>query len=377
MRLTINKNVKLRDPNHKVFCQEEYAQDVYEKYCDWFEGKGTITSKDLVEGQICKAQVVRVANGKILVQTDSSQTIYLDLIKESKFLEKQEITTEIKPGLHLDIYVESTKNDSYLGSIEKAFKAKLKKDLTESMKNKNMAYNVTIKSINDGGFIVDLSGMDCFMPGSLAAANKITNFEEMIGKQVYVMVENYLEQSDMFVVSNKRYIQNILPSKVKELDYSQEYVGRVTGTKDYGAFVEWDEIFTGLLHESEVSGAELKSLRPGDEIKFWVKEIKENRDTKDIRIILSQKGPSTEAQAFQTLKDKYEGEIYPNASVKDVRPFGVFIELSDGIIGMMPPREFKRTNAKMKEGEMLDVFVKQVDTSARRIHLAHVRDDED
>lgn len=374
MRLTINETVKLRNPNHKVYCQEDYAQEAYEKYCDWFEGK-SITSKDLTEGQICQAKVVRVGNGRILVQTDSSQTIYLDLIKESKFLEKQMITTDIRPGLHLDVFIESAKNDSYLGSIEKAFKAKLKNTLTDSMKKKDTAYEVTIKSINDGGFIVDLSGVDCFMPGSLAAANKITNFEEMIGKTVLVMIENYLEASDMFVVSNKRYIQSILPSRIKELDFATEYTGKITGTKDYGAFVEWDEIFTGLLHESEISG-DIKTMKPGDEIKFWVKEIKENKDTKDIRIILSQKGPSKEAKAFQDMKDKYEGEVFANATIKDVKAFGVFIELTDGIIGMMTPREFKRTNAKMVEGEMLDVFVKQVDTATRRIHLAHVRDEE-
>lgn len=375
-RLTINTKINnQRDPNLKVYCQEEYAEDLYDKYCDYFEGK-TVASKDLEEGQICRAEVVRVDNGKILVQSESSQSIYLDLLKESKFLEKQQILDEIRPGTQLDVFIESSKNNSYLGSIEKAFKSRLKKDLTDSMKNKNAAYQVTIKGINDGGFIVDLSGMDCFMPGSLAAANKIINFEEMIGKKVMVMIENYLEASDMFVVSNKRYIQSILPSMVKQLDYGKEYTGKVTGTKEYGAFVEWDEVFTGLLHESEVNGDGWKKYRPGDEISFWIKEVKEGKDGKDLRIILTQKGPSTEIKVYQEIKDRYEGEIFANAVVKDVKQFGVFIELKSGVIGMMPPREFRKTGAKMKEGEMLDVFVKQVEIGSRKIHLKAVEEED-
>lgn len=374
-RLILNDKIKLRanDTTTKIFCQEDYAQEAYEKYSDYFAGK-TVTTKDLQEGQICSAEVVRIeANGKVLVQSkESSQTIYVDLQKESKFIEKH-TDKQIQRGMRLDVFIESAKNDSYIGSVEKAFKSRLKKELNESMKNKLAAYEVTIKSINDGGFIVDLSGMDCFMPGSLAAANKIINFESMIGKKVMVMVENYLEASDMYVVSNKRYIQSILPQKVKELKFDEEYTGKVTGTMAYGAFVEWNEMFTGLLHESEVEGDTWKNLKAGHEVSFWIKEIKEG---KDIRIILTQKGPSTENKIYQELKDEYEGQIHANASIKDVRPFGVFIELKGGLIGMMPPKEFKKTNCKMKEGEILDVYVKQVDVSQKRVHLKAVEDED-
>ena len=61
--------------------------------------------------------------------------------------------------------------------------------------------------------------------------------------------------------------------------------------------------------------------------------------------------------------------MFPGAVIKDIRPFGVFVELCNGIVGMMPPKEFKKTNTKMKEGEIMDVLVKQVNIGQKRIQL--------
>lgn len=370
-RLLENTSIKKR-PNQdfRIYCDEPYAQEAYEKYCDYFEGK-KITSKDLETGELCKAQVISIHGNKVLVQAENTQAIYLDLMRESKFLEKQGITENLRTGMHIDVLVDGTEKGMYTGSMEKAFKSKIKKELMVALKNKDSAYKVTVKSINEGGFIVDLAGLDCFMPGSLAAANKITNFESMLGREIYVMVENFLEASDMFVVSNKKYIQSILPSRVKELDFGSTYKGTVTGVMSYGAFIEWDDIFTGLLHESE--STDIKALKAGDEIEFWVKEVREG---KDIRIILTQKGPSAEHKLYQEFKDKYEGEVYANARVKDIKPFGVFIEMKDSIVGMLSPREFKKLG-KFKEDDIVDVFVKQVDVGTKRVHLKAISEDEE
>ena len=363
-RLTENTTIKKREQSHKVYSHEDYAQELYELYCDSFEGK-KIAPKDMTIGNLCKANVVYIneSSNLCIVQSDTSQSISLDLLKENKFLLKHG-ANKIAVGMNLDLMIESENKGSYSGSLEKAYKNTVKSDLMKSLKDGSSAYKVKIKSINDGGFMVDLSGLECFMPGSLAAANKITNFESMIGKEVLVMVENYLETTDMFVMSNKKYIQSVLPKKVKELSFTESYTGTVTGVMGYGAFIEWDSIFTGLLHESEADN--LKSLRAGDEIKIWIKEIKEGKEAKDIRIILSQKGASPEYILYQEFKEQHEGKDFENATVKDVKPFGTFVELKSGIIGMLSPREHKKLNHK--EGS-IDVFIKNVDVASKKITL--------
>jgi ribosomal protein S1 len=367
-RLVENTSIKKKNPKDKIYCHDEDAQETYDKYCA-FHSSGRIIAKDMLVGQVCRARISKIDGDKVIAQTESFQSVQLDYAREARFLQKKGMEA-LHPGMELEIMVDGEVRGIYTGSCEQAYIIGLKKDLSRAMKEKNSAYEVTIKSVNDGGFIVDLSGLDCFMPGSLAAANKIIDFSSMLGKKVYVMVETYLDQSDMFVVSNKRYIQHILPSKIKELNMSKEYTGTITGVMPYGCFVEWDEIFTGLLHETEAIDLNWKELKPGAVISFWIKEIKENN-----RVILSQKGPSAESAVFQAFKDKYEGEIFPDATVKDIKAFGVFIEMKT-VVGMLTPREFKRTGVKAKEGEYLDVLVKQVDVQSKKIYLKAAVDTE-
>jgi ribosomal protein S1 len=377
--LELTKRARKEEGNNSItiYCQEEYAEELYLKY-KGHKSSAVTTPKDMSKGQMCRAEVISVVDGHILLQTESAGSVYMDLLRESKFLDKQGISREIlTPGHAIDVMIDSTskKGDHYTGSMETAFRAKLRADLYKSMKEQNAAYKVTVKSINQGGFIVDLSGMECFMPGSLAAANKILDFESMLGKEIYVMVENYLESSDMFVVSNKKYIQWILPHKAKELGFDTQYSGTITGVMKYGAFVEWDEIFTGLLHESEASD-DLKNFKAGDAVTFWVKEVRENKETNEIRIILSQKGPSAESVIYQQFKDEHEGKIFPEARVKDVKPFGISVEMGN-VTGMFTPREFKRTGAKARVDEVLDVTISKVDVASRRVYLKSALSEED
>lgn len=355
-KLIENTSIVKRDPSDKVYSREPYAQELYDIYCDHAEGKGGMTPKDLKDGQIVQGKVDKISEKYIIVDL-MGQTVYLDYNKEQKFFARQ--GAHPVPGMDVSVMITDAANNT--GSVEKAFGIMLKQELIESINSNATAYQVTVTGINDGGFIVDLNGLSCFMPGSLAAANKINDFESMLGKDVYVMVENYLEKSDMFVVSVKKYIKHILPSKIKEFSYTDSYKGHVTGVTKYGVFVEWGEIFTGLLHESEIEG-EWSSIKAGDEIEFFIKEIRENN-----RIILSQKGANPEVVAYIDFKDRFEGEVFDEGEIKDIKPFGVFIKMGD-VTGMMTPKEFRKY-PRLVEGDIIDVFIKEVDPSLRKVYL--------
>lgn len=367
MRLVENESVKKIDQSHKVFCEEDYAQELYNIYCDYFNGDDgdvKITSKDLVPGQILKVKITSINEKNIIADTEYGQTVFLDYNKELKFLSKSGIVPQI--GNVLEVMVDGISAGSFIASTESAFNIILKNELMEAIKNESSAYEAKIKSINDGGFIVDIQGMDCFLPGSLAAANKISDFESMIGKTVRVMVETYLDNSDMFVVSAKKYIKHILPSKINELDYLVEYSGTVTGVANYGVFIEWDNIFTGLLHSTEIPNDEWKNLKSGESIKFYIKDIKDNN-----RIILSQNGPNPEYLEYVKFSEKYEDEICEGL-IKDIKPFGTFIEIN-GLVGMMIPSDFKKYK-NLSENDHIEVYVKKVDPAAKKIYLRYPDD---
>jgi ribosomal protein S1 len=279
MPILENSTIKKNNDNDRVYCQEDYAQELYDLMCGMIPNTHKL-SKDVKAGEVYEAEILSVtADGKVIAQTNLGQSILLDSKKEHKFFKDG-----FAVGSIINVLIESTFKGDISGSAEKAHIAMIKKDLMESLHKQHCAYSVKVKEItNNSGFIVDLSGIDCFLPGSLAAANKITNFEDYVGKELVVMIESYIEQTQSFVVSHKKYIQKILPSKVEELTLTTMYSGNVTGVAPYGCFVEWDGIFTGLLHSTELE-TDLKSIRTGDTINFFVKKI----DSPN-KIILTQK----------------------------------------------------------------------------------------
>jgi ribosomal protein S1 len=371
-RLIPNKKVKTKHSKDKVYCHEPYAQKMYDAI---FENtKFDNIQKDLVDGSIYEVSISPRRNDEsemIGTVIGSMQTVFINVDREKNFLKSINYEMDFVRGSKATVLVTKGKDGTYFGSIEKGYKMKLRRELMDSLKDRKSAYLVDILEINTGGFIVNLSGLRCFMPGSLAAANKIHDdqFQSMIGKTIYVMVESYLDSSDMFVVSNKRYIKTILPQKIKELDYNKKYKGKITGCAPYGCFVEWDEIFTGLIHSSEMDpdlSARVKNIRPGEEVEFWIKEIKDST-----RIILSQKGPDIERVKYKEFKEKWEDKEYGGARIKDIKSFGTFVELEDGIIGMLPPREFKKFG-RQEEGNEIDVYIKNVDAIEKKIYCRYI-----
>ena len=184
----------------------------------------------------------------------------------------------------------------------------LLEEMYNQIKSPSKAYTAKIVSNNSGGYFVEvMDSVKAFMPGSMAAMNKLNDFEALLGKTVYVMVESYNEKFG-FIVSHKKYLKAILPQKIKELKVEWEkhpetlYTGNVTGTTKYGIFIEIDGLFTGMLHKTLISD-DLKlrwktgELMPDEEIKVYIHNI-----TDDNRIIFSDVPLETRA-AVQELRE--------------------------------------------------------------------------
>ena len=167
--------------------------------------------------------------------------------------------------------------------------SKIEYEFMEQIKhpeNINCAYNAKIESINGGGFLVNILGVQCFLPGSLAAAGILTDFESMLGKTVPVIVVNYIEKSNCFVVSYKKYLEMILPKKIEtELEIGQEVLTKVTGASKNGLFCQFKDknnewIFSGLAHRSVMSADfekrfDDREFRVGDEMRMFIANILE------------------------------------------------------------------------------------------------------
>lgn len=366
-----------------VYCHEDYAQELY----DFYRSNGEPCRKDTKAGEILRAIDFRLTeSGNIEVTCDNSNTLFVDLEKEKRYLDilgtdEEKFKTWVQTGSSkrylvdtaINISVENVQNCK--GSFYDAHLKTVVDEFREQITDQKSAYLAKVVSRNQGGFIVNIKGIKAFLPGSLAAANKIVDFDDYLGKELYVMVEDYLAASDMFVVSYKKYLEKILPTKINNLEKGSVLNGIVTGTSKFGIFVEFEEIYTGLLHITEMSETTKQDFqdgqyRPGDEIEIWLKDVRDNK------LILTDIDPAEKEAEMEDFKSKNEG-LVKSLQIVSVKPFGVLMEVEKGVLGLLPIKDAKRAErkgAKLINGERITVCVKKVDSTTGKIYLTLLDD---
>lgn len=308
--LKVNKSVKVHG-NDKVFCHEAYAQELYDIMTAWMEGsrKG-LFPKDTNRGRLYNVTgLKKISPTELSVDTDSGMSMVIDMNKERQYLEilgcsdpaafvdavekrpgfmeeviKTEPVAKVLPGGRISLW------DGHLSKIEREFMDQIK-----NPDARPCAYNAVVKEINGGGYIVDVLGVKCFLPGSLAAPGVVTNFESLLGKTLPVMIINHIKHSG-FIVSYKKYLNMIMPHKIKEeLSVGQRVQGKVTGTSKNGIFMQFKDkdgewLFSGLIHRSVMSPEfekrfDGKEFRIADEFNAYINDIIEKDG--QYRIVLS------------------------------------------------------------------------------------------
>lgn len=364
--LVVNSKIKAPEGS-KIYSHEPYAQELADLY---FESYSNLDngSKDLVEGSVYPCTIITLKEDEALAQTTSGQTIYIDLKRERRDAEKLSLQgLTFNPGEEVNARVRKV-NGSYNGSVIDYYIHSLRAELFEQIKKESSAYRIKILSVNKGGYIAELSGIKCFLPGSLAAANKITDFESYIGKEMHVMIEGYVEAKDIFIVSYKKYLNKIMDSKIQELDLTKKYKGYVTGTSGFGVFVEWDSVYTGLIHKTEFSDDNaLSLLSSGSEIEFYVKEIKDNN-----RLTLTLDKPLERNVIIQDLENHVkDGTGEPlEAKVKHRRKNGALVEIVQyGLMALIPQDRLGKKGANIKTGDDVTVSPYEVDTITGKIYV--------
>jgi ribosomal protein S1 len=355
--LTVNKSIKT--PNHiKVYSHEGYASVLYSLYCG--TNPGTLEfSKDLEEGKIYRFKISSINENSALGYTESGQNIFVDLKREKKDAAKFGIDgIDFKVSSEFEAIVREI-GGTYYGSVVDCFVQGIKGEFFDQLKESSVAYPARVESINRGGYLVDISGVKCFLPGSLAAANKITDFESYIGKTIYVMIDGYVAQKDIFIVSYKKYLNNIMGQKIQELDLTKKYKGCVTGSSSFGLFVEWEDVYTGLIHKTEFEDQIVQGFNPGDEIEFYVKEVKE-----DNKLTLTFGGPVEKTIKIYEIKDQIDnGTTEAMAAViKYKRRNGCLVEIPEmGTMAMIPQDRLTEDLKNAKPGDRIAILIYEVD----------------
>ena len=257
-----------------------------------------------------------------------------------------------------DVKVKLSKNKNgkeFLASFGEAVKESKFNDIKDSI-GKPVAYKAKVTELIHGGYYLTIDGM-----------NKLVKFEDLLNKELTVMPINFSAEKGTIVVSHREYLKTILPSEVQKLKGTEsevQYTGFITGTTKYGIFVELNGCITGLispndLDETNKAAFAKNQLKPGEEIKFYVKEI-----ISDSKIMLTQNKNIVDPW---TNIDKYVPQQKVKGKVTKIKTYGAFVEIENGIFGLISSNDYK--DNQLVENSEIDVIIQKIDKDNKKIIL--------
>jgi len=360
------KKVKILVPRGvKLMSNSAYAPDVLAMYG---LADPCISKTKLIEERIAyttRGEITFISEdrSRALIDIQSKYTAYCILSKEPAF-----IVDQLEVGVEIDVKVKTNKKTGdVIASIGDALMEVKLKEIKESIGNSSVGFTGKVTELIHGGYWVNIAGIKCFMPGSLGGLNKLHNFNDLVGKEIIVMPITFSREKDTIVVSHREYLRTMIPITIENLKESikEERTGFVTGTTKFGVFAQFDDCLTGLiplveLNPTDTLALESKSIKPGDPINFWVKEIISEK-----KIILSQLGPKV--YLWDGADEKYKPMMIVEGVVTKVTSYGAFVELEKGISGLIHKSKLK--DRVLTKGDIINVKIGSVNVSDRKITM--------
>lgn len=325
---------------------------------------------DIKEGTVVKGKVVDMDDEVVIVDVGLKNE---GRIPVSEF--KSQIPTV---GDLVDVFVE--KRDSrYSGTVlsrEKAMREESWVKL-EAIHDKGETVDGVIFGRVKGGFTVDLSGVVAFLPGSQIDVRPIKDVTPLMNITQPFQILKMDRKLGNVVVSRRAILEESragardeMLAKIKE---GMELEGHVKNITDYGAFIDLGSL-DGLLHVTDISWNRVNHpseiLTIGQQVKVVV--IKFNEQTKRISLGMKQ----LEANPWQGLDNKFKVGVEMKGKVTDLADYGAFVELEEGIEGLIHSSEISWTKSNQHPkkfltiGQEVEFKILEVDTEKHRISLS-------
>ena len=342
-----------------------------ESFSDLFE-KSFEKIKNL-EGSVVEGKVISVEKEAIIVD--------IGLKSEGRILKREfgneEKTDSIKIGDLVEVYIERIEdiNGNTILSREKARREEAWVELEKFHKEEKIVTGIILGRVK-GGFTVDIDGATAFLPGSQVDIKPIKDFHSIMNIPQKFQILKMDKKRGNIVISRRAVLEeNRAEARseiVSNIQEGQILDGIVKNITDYGAFVDLGGV-DGLLHVTDISWKRInhpsEALKLGDNVK--VKVIKFNNETKRISLGIKQ----LNEDPWKNIHDRFPIGSKMSGIVTNITDYGSFVELEDGIEGLVHVSEMSWTkknvhpNHLLSSSEKIEVMVLEIEEDKRRISL--------
>ena len=340
----------------------------------------------LRRGEALEGKVILINDEGVLVNIGAKSEGVVPL-REIRTLGEAEFAALSEGDSIVTVMMRQDESGQYLLSYDKAQAERGWIQLEQEMENSN-SIAVKVTGFNRGGLLVDALGVQGFVPLSQLSGDRRAEMQESNEEQIAEKLEQMIgeELSLKIIEVNKRRQRAILSERIfnqeerdeqrmqlmSELEEGSIVKGRVTGVREFGAFVDLGGI-DGLIHISELSWQPVEEpgdiVSPSDEIDVFILKL----DSETGRISLSLR--RTQPDPWQIEISKFsEGELV-EATVTRLTPFGAFAKIQENIEGLIHISELSENHVRhpkeiVKEGDTHQVKILRIEPERRRLGLS-------
>jgi small subunit ribosomal protein S1 len=342
-----------------------------------------LKSWDRVNEALEKDEIIK---GYIKCRTKGGMIV--DVFGIEAFLPGSQI--DVKPIRDYDVYVGKTmefkvvKINHEFKNVVVSHKALIEAELEQQKKEiiakleKGQILEGTVKNITSYGVFIDLGGVDGLIHITDLSWGRVNHPEEIVqlDQKLQVVILDFDDEKKRIALGLKQLSPHPWDSLDSNLSVGNKVKGKVVVMADYGAFVEIAPGVEGLIHVSEMSWSQhLRSaqefLRVGDEVEAVILTL--DRDERKMSLGMKQLKPDP----WENIEEKYAVGSKHTAKVRNFTNFGVFVEIEEGVDGLIHISDLSWTK-KIKHpaeftniGDEIEVVVLEIDKENRRLSLGH------
>jgi small subunit ribosomal protein S1 len=353
---------------------EDYTDEDYEQMLSMYEG----TMSQIVEGEIVKSKVLRVTDNAVILDVGfkSEGSVPLDEFKDPHSL---------KEGDEVEVFLEHLEDQegAVVLSKKKADFMRVWEKIRVAHESDQPVEGTLVKKIK-GGVVVNLMGVDAFLPGSQIALRRVPNIDELLGQTYEFKIIKLNKRRRNIVVSRRVILENERAHKrehlMKELAVGQVRKGVVKNITDFGAFIDLGGV-DGLLHITDMSYGRVshptEMVAIGKEVEVKILDIDWQRE----RISLGMK--QLQSYPWQNVAARYPVGTRVQGKVVSITNYGAFVEIEPGIEGLVHisemswTRNVRHPSKIVSIGETIEAVVLKVDEAEEKISLGMKQTEQD
>lgn len=328
------------------------------------------TMNSITEGEIVQGRVLNVTNSHVMIDIGFKSEGIVPIEEFSNI-------DDLKPGDEIEVYLETLESaDGQLSlSRKRADFIRVWEGLVDKYEKDEIIPGTIVRRIK-GGMVVNVSGVDAFLPGSQIDVKPIRDFDSYLGKQMNFKIVKVNHARKNIVVSSRVLIEKDMESQrseiLKSLEKGQVRRGTVKNITDFGVFIDLGGV-DGLLHITDLSWGRVNHpselVKLDQQLDVMILDYNENKD----RISLGLK--QLQPHPWENVEQKYPVGSMIKGRVVSLTDYGAFVELEKGIEGLIHISEMswsqhiKHPSQILTVGQEIEAAVLNIEADQKKISL--------